>query len=76
MGWSRGSVEESLRGGEQVIYISLFRHLHLGIQIGEPTMIVNNAGVVQGKLILDLSVEDINQWVVTFFSAAEFITLE
>ncbi|KAF8204739.1 hypothetical protein BJ912DRAFT_1018041 [Pholiota molesta] len=30
-------------------------------EIGEPTMIVNNAGVVQGKLILDLSAEDINQ---------------
>ncbi|KAF9481842.1 retinal short-chain dehydrogenase/reductase [Pholiota conissans] len=30
-------------------------------EIGEPTMIVNNAGVVQGKLILDLLPEDINQ---------------
>jgi len=30
-------------------------------EIGQPTIIVNNAGVVQGKLILDLSPEDIQQ---------------
>ncbi|KAL9713142.1 hypothetical protein Ac2012v2_004383 [Leucoagaricus gongylophorus] len=30
-------------------------------EIGEPTMLVNNAGVVQGKLILDLSEKDIEQ---------------
>ncbi|PPQ66592.1 hypothetical protein CVT26_009492 [Gymnopilus dilepis] len=30
-------------------------------EIGEPTILVNNAGVVQGKLILDLSPEDIQQ---------------
>ncbi|KAK2466046.1 hypothetical protein APHAL10511_001688 [Amanita phalloides] len=29
--------------------------------IGEPTIIVNNAGVVQGKLLLDLTPDDINQ---------------
>ena len=31
------------------------------LQIGHPTILVNNAGVVQGKLILDLSPEDIRQ---------------
>jgi len=31
------------------------------MQIGHPTILINNAGVVQGKLILDLSPEDINQ---------------
>jgi short-subunit dehydrogenase len=30
-------------------------------EIGQPTVLVNNAGVVQGKLILDLSPEDIQQ---------------
>ncbi|KAF9464869.1 retinal short-chain dehydrogenase/reductase [Collybia nuda] len=30
-------------------------------EIGHPTVLVNNAGVVQGKLILDLTPEDINQ---------------
>ncbi|KAH0839835.1 retinal short-chain dehydrogenase reductase [Lanmaoa asiatica] len=30
-------------------------------EVGHPTMLVNNAGVVQGKLILDLSPQDIYQ---------------
>ncbi|KAG8218547.1 hypothetical protein J3R82DRAFT_4188 [Butyriboletus roseoflavus] len=30
-------------------------------EVGHPTMVVNNAGVVQGKLILDLSPQDIYQ---------------
>ncbi|KAK7061855.1 hypothetical protein R3P38DRAFT_678613 [Favolaschia claudopus] len=30
-------------------------------EIGQPTILVNNAGVAQGKLILDLSPEDIQQ---------------
>jgi len=30
-------------------------------EIGDPTIIVNNAGVVQGKLLIDLSPEDIQQ---------------
>jgi short-subunit dehydrogenase len=30
-------------------------------EIGEPTILVNNAGVVQGKLIVDLSAEDVLQ---------------
>ncbi|KAF9534682.1 retinal short-chain dehydrogenase/reductase [Crepidotus variabilis] len=30
-------------------------------EVGEPTIIINNAGVVQGKLIVDLSSEDIQQ---------------
>jgi len=30
-------------------------------EIGEPTILVNNAGVVQGKLVVDLSAEDIQQ---------------
>jgi short-subunit dehydrogenase len=30
-------------------------------EIGHPTVLINNAGVVQGKLILDLSPEDIKQ---------------
>ena len=32
-------------------------------QFGDPTMIVNNAGIVQGKKILDLSEEDVNEYV-------------
>ena len=28
-------------------------------QVGEPTMLVNNAGVIKGKLLLDLSEDDI-----------------
>ncbi|KAG9218830.1 hypothetical protein CCMSSC00406_0001056 [Pleurotus cornucopiae] len=31
------------------------------VEIGQPTVLVNNAGVVQGKLILDLSPEDVKQ---------------
>ncbi|CAK5275369.1 unnamed protein product [Mycena citricolor] len=30
-------------------------------EIGEPTILINNAGVVQGKLLLDLSPEDLKQ---------------
>ncbi|KAI0254760.1 retinal short-chain dehydrogenase/reductase [Lactifluus subvellereus] len=30
-------------------------------EVGHPTVLVNNAGVVQGKLILDLSPEDVRQ---------------
>jgi len=30
-------------------------------EIGEPTILINNAGVVQGKLVIDLSVEDVQQ---------------
>src|ERR1700722_7968169 len=37
------------------------------LQIGNPTIIVNNAGVLQGKLILDLSPEDIQQYGLSFF---------
>jgi NADP-dependent 3-hydroxy acid dehydrogenase YdfG len=29
--------------------------------VGHPTVIVNNAGVVQGKRILDLAVSDVKQ---------------
>ena len=36
-------------------------HIDRILQIGNPTVLVNNAGVVQGKLILDLSPEDIRQ---------------
>lgn len=31
------------------------------VQIGEPTILINNAGVVQGKLIVDLTPQDIQQ---------------
>ena len=37
------------------------RHVDRILQIGHPTVLVNNAGVVQGRLILDLSPEDIKQ---------------
>jgi NAD(P)-dependent dehydrogenase (short-subunit alcohol dehydrogenase family) len=30
-------------------------------EIGQPTILINNAGVVQGKLVVDLSAEDIQQ---------------
>lgn len=39
------------------------------LQIGHPTVLVNNAGVAQGKLILDLSPEDIRQSVSSFNAA-------
>ncbi|GAW02618.1 retinal short-chain dehydrogenase reductase [Lentinula edodes] len=32
-------------------------------EIGHPTVLVNNAGVVQGKLVTDLSAADVQQWV-------------
>lgn len=31
-------------------------------QVGDPTIIVNNAGVVKGKLLLDLTEEDITEF--------------
>ena len=30
-------------------------------KIGHPTILINNAGVVQGKLLLDLKPEDVKQ---------------
>ncbi|KAF8812220.1 retinal short-chain dehydrogenase/reductase [Phlegmacium glaucopus] len=30
-------------------------------EIGDPTILINNAGVVQGKLVIDLSAEDVQQ---------------
>ena len=30
-------------------------------QVGDPTIIINNAGVVKGKLLLDLTEQDINE---------------
>lgn len=30
-------------------------------QVGQPTILVNNAGVAQGKLLLDLEPEDVKQ---------------
>jgi len=33
------------------------------LQVGDPTIIVNNAGVFKGKLLLDLTEEDINEYV-------------
>jgi NADP-dependent 3-hydroxy acid dehydrogenase YdfG len=32
-------------------------------QVGTPTILINNAGVVQGKLLLDLTAADIKQYV-------------
>lgn len=31
-------------------------------EVGHPTILVNNAGVVQGKLLLDLSAEEVRQY--------------
>lgn len=31
--------------------------------IGEPTILVNNAGIINGKSILDLSIEDIKRYI-------------
>ena len=30
-------------------------------EVGDPTVIVNNAGVVKGKLLLDLTEEDVHE---------------
>jgi hypothetical protein len=40
---------------------SLHPWLNLRFQIGSPTMLVNNAGVVSGKLILDLEARDVER---------------
>lgn len=32
-------------------------------QVGQPTILVNNAGVVQGKLLLDLDPKDVKRLV-------------
>lgn len=39
------------------------------VQIGDPTILINNAGVVQGKLVIDLSVEDVQQYVIPISSS-------
>jgi NAD(P)-dependent dehydrogenase (short-subunit alcohol dehydrogenase family) len=50
-------------------------HKQIVEEIGDPTILINNAGVVQGKLILDLKPEDVQQ---TFGvnSLAHFWTLK
>jgi NADP-dependent 3-hydroxy acid dehydrogenase YdfG len=35
--------------------------MELITQVGDPTIIVNNAGVVKGKLLLDLTEEDVKE---------------
>jgi len=35
--------------------------MRLTVQVGEPTIVVNNAGVVKGKLLLDLTAKDIQR---------------
>ena len=35
--------------------------LRIIAQVGDPTIIINNAGVVKGKLLLDLTEEDITE---------------
>lgn len=35
-------------------------HFHAR-QVGQPTILVNNAGVAQGKLLLDLDPKDVKQ---------------
>jgi len=32
-------------------------------QVGDPTILINNAGVVKGKLLLDLTKEDVEKCV-------------
>jgi len=44
-------------------------------EIGDPTILVNNAGVVQGKLLLDLKPEDVTQTINTNLTA-HFWTLK
>lgn len=47
-----------------MLIVSLYRFWHLlfdVLQVGKPTILVNNAGVVQGKLLLDLEPEDVKQ---------------
>ena len=44
------------------------------VQIGEPTILINNAGVVQGKLVIDLSVEDVQQYVVYVQQVTSFLS--
>lgn len=39
-------------------------------QVGDPTIIVNNAGVVQGKTILELNSQDVLQYVITKLQVA------
>jgi NAD(P)-dependent dehydrogenase (short-subunit alcohol dehydrogenase family) len=48
-------------------------HVDRILQIGHPTVLINNAGVVQGKLILDLSPEDIRQSVSLLIAIKEII---
>lgn len=62
MGRGRGGFKEDYRGGKY--YGNAIPKLPWNhwTQIGHPTVLVNNAGVVQGKLILDLTPEDIKQY--------------
>ncbi len=45
-------------------------------QIGQPTILINNAGVVSGKLLLDLSEKDVTRWAGPSASLGRQLTLE
>jgi len=45
------------------------------VQIGDPTILINNAGVVQGKLVLDLTEKDVLQWVGSWYSPRAMLIL-
>lgn len=67
MGRSRGGLPKDYCGGELV---ALWQRALLNIslvQVGEPTILVNNAGVVQGKMVTDLSAEDVQQYVIYIY---------
>lgn len=34
-------------------------------EVGDPTILINNAGIVRGKLLLELSEEDVRRWVIS-----------
>lgn len=73
VGRGRGGFSKDYHGSEFVVS-SNRRCLMFPVQIGEPTILINNAGVVQGKLVIDLSVEDVQQYVVYLYQVTSFLS--
>lgn len=73
MGTSRGGLTKDYYGGQFAV-LSQWALLNISlVQIGDPTILINNAGVVQGKLIVDLSAEDVQQYVVYLYQVTSLL---
>ena len=73
MGRSRGGLPKDFCRSESIVHWQWALFNVSLVQIGEPTILINNAGVVQGKLVIDLSIEDIQQYVVYIYQTTSLL---